>query len=243
MFDALGDDEGAAFWEGVYGQPIHHYPSTSVNHETGKLEQMTDEEYAQYVRRKMWEKSYEGVEAEREERRKRQREEAKEKAHGVGGRNKADFEKGRIFDLEVQESLQRGEQRKLRRHWKRLWGTYLQRWTDLHQLVENRAKETSTSDDVHLRNKIAWPVESGKRDDVKPEEIERFICNGTRHTNPDLDQGVALLSALKTERVRWHPDKIQQRYGSFGLDEKISRDVTAVFQVIDRMWSERKTQK
>ena len=25
LFDALADDEGAAFWEGVYGQPIHSY--------------------------------------------------------------------------------------------------------------------------------------------------------------------------------------------------------------------------
>src|SRR5436190_10673322 len=26
LFDALADDEGAAYWESVYGQPIHIYP-------------------------------------------------------------------------------------------------------------------------------------------------------------------------------------------------------------------------
>ena len=27
LFDALADDEGAAYWEDVYGQPIHTYPN------------------------------------------------------------------------------------------------------------------------------------------------------------------------------------------------------------------------
>lgn len=30
LFDALADDEGAAFWESVYGQPIHTYDIPSV---------------------------------------------------------------------------------------------------------------------------------------------------------------------------------------------------------------------
>src|SRR5436853_946524 len=40
LFDAMADDEGAMFWESVYGQPIHNYPKTYVNQRTGKLEQM-----------------------------------------------------------------------------------------------------------------------------------------------------------------------------------------------------------
>src|ERR1700742_2725384 len=43
LFDAMGDDEGAAFWENVYGQPIHHYPDTYQDEETGELERMTDD--------------------------------------------------------------------------------------------------------------------------------------------------------------------------------------------------------
>ena len=42
---------------------------------------------------------------------------------------------------------------------------------------------------------------------------------------------------LKDERVRWHPDKIQQRAGG-KVDEAVMRDVTAVFQVIDKLWND-----
>jgi hypothetical protein len=81
LFDALGDDEGAAFWQGVYGQPIHNYPDTYEDEETGELERMTEEEYAQFVRRKMWEKSWEGIEAAKEEK-KRERPSAGSEAQG-----------------------------------------------------------------------------------------------------------------------------------------------------------------
>ncbi|KAH6687243.1 hypothetical protein F5X68DRAFT_261461 [Plectosphaerella plurivora] len=45
LFDAMADDEGAAYWEGVYGQPVHVYASEAAG-PTGELEQMNDEEYA-----------------------------------------------------------------------------------------------------------------------------------------------------------------------------------------------------
>ncbi len=244
LFDALGDDEGAAFWEGVYGQPIHNYPNTSVNQETGELEQMTEEEYAQYVRRKMWEKSHEGIEVERENRRRKQREEEKKRTGGEGSRYEADFEKGRIFDFEVEESLRRGEQRRQRRHWKTLWEDYLQKWRDLQQLVASMSKNHAhTTKEAQLHNKIAWPVESGRLEDLARDQIENFFRNGTKNAGPERDRQIALLNALKVERVRWHPDKIQQRYGSLGLDEQTIKGVTAVFQVVDRMWNEWKEQR
>lgn len=42
---------------------------------------------------------------------------------------------------------------------------------------------------------------------------------------------------LKDERVRWHPDKVQQRLGG-KVDDGVMRDVTAIFQVIDKLWSD-----
>lgn len=45
---------------------------------------------------------------------------------------------------------------------------------------------------------------------------------------------------MKKERVRWHPDKMQQKAGSEGLDEDTTKIVTAVFQMVDRLWSETK---
>ncbi|PYH90802.1 hypothetical protein BO71DRAFT_401948 [Aspergillus ellipticus CBS 707.79] len=47
-----------------------------------------------------------------------------------------------------------------------------------------------------------------------------------------------LLATLKVERVRWHPDKIQHRYGGLGIEEVVMRSVTEVFQIVDHMWNE-----
>ncbi|KAF3144716.1 hypothetical protein TWF703_008703 [Orbilia oligospora] len=51
LFEAMADDEGASYWEGVYGQPIHLYERPKVENEKGELEMMTDEEYAERSRK------------------------------------------------------------------------------------------------------------------------------------------------------------------------------------------------
>jgi len=242
LFDALGDDEGAAFWEGVYGQPIHNYPRQYEDAETGKLESMDDNEYAQYVRRKMWEKSWEGIEAAKEEKRK-EREQEKRRIREEENRHSskpasAPQDSGFVFDIEFEASLKRGQQRKERKKWKSLWEDYLHRWIDLQSLATNRKQEEPNAEQVFLRNQIAWPVESGKRKDVNPAEIERFIRHGTSNADTSKSNEELLLAALKLERIRWHPDKIQHRYGFMHIDEGTMQTVTAVFQVFDRMWTE-----
>ena len=238
LFDALGDDEGAQFWQGVYGQPIHTYPNTYVDEDTGELERMTEDEYAQYVRRRMWEKSWEGIEAAQEEKRSEERDRRKKQSDGVD--DKPDKLYNGVFNFEVEESLRRGERRRQAKRWKALWLHYLKQWEDLQQLAQRPPTEENEREQLYLRNQIAWPVESGKRQDVAPEEIEKFINSGTKHAEPSLDSEKALVSALKVERIRWHPDKVQQRFGRFDVDEKTMKGVTAVFQVFDRMWNERK---
>jgi hypothetical protein len=244
LFDALEDDEGAAFWEGVYGQPIHDYPNTYKDEETGELERMTDEEYAQFVRRKMWEKSWEGIEAAKEEKR---REREQEKLRIREEENKRNTQRQAqhddyVFDTQVEASLRRGERRKDRRRWHALWQDYLKRWDELQATAQNRPKPEEDREQVFLRNKIAWPVESGKRKDVHRDEIERFVRKGTASLESDENTGDPLVNALKTERVRWHPDKIQQRYGFMEIDESTLKGVTAVFQIFDDIWAEvRKT--
>ncbi|KPI39457.1 uncharacterized protein AB675_4988 [Cyphellophora attinorum] len=250
LFDAMGDDEGANFWEGVYGQPIHNYPNTFVNEDTGELEIMTDDEYATYVRRKMWEKSREGVEAKREERRQEKaREKAEEEAKHQRARKrrkpKVDGEAydNFTFDFAIDASLRRGQQRKDQKRWRELWQHYLQRWEQLQEMAKTRDPSQPT-ENLFLRNKIAWPVESGQRKDVKAEEIRRFIRDATAavQADNDADDG-ALSAALKVERVRWHPDKIQQRYGFMEIDKSTMEGVTATFQVLDTMWNELRNSK
>ncbi|KAL2404130.1 hypothetical protein ABEF95_001352 [Exophiala dermatitidis] len=244
LFDALGDDEGATFWEGVYGQPIHNYPNTYADAETGELERMTDEEYAQFVRRKMWERSWEGIEAAKEEKR-REREKEKQRIRDEERRRAADGRADHddyIFDTQIEASLRRGERRKDRKRWQSLWQDYLRRWEELQQLAEMRQKCEADAEQLYLRNKIAWPVESGKRKDLVREEIERFIRKGTAAAAGDGEQTVdPFAAAIKSERVRWHPDKIQQRYGFMEIDEHTLKGVTAVFQVLDSIWHEIRT--
>lgn len=233
LFDALGDDEGAAYWEGVYGQPIHTYDIPQVpKGPEGELEQMTDEEYAAYVRAKMWERTREGMQEAQEKLRaeRRRAKRAEESAGWARGRE----EERRAFERAMEESLARGTERKRRRVWEGVWREYLARWEEIARTLGSDGRGRGTGEEEGkgkpLRNMLFWPVESGRRKDVNSDAVREFM----RHAPTETD----LLSTLKMERVRWHPDKIQHRYGGLGIDDVVMRSVTEVFQIIDRMWNE-----
>ncbi|KAH7065317.1 hypothetical protein B0J12DRAFT_30866 [Macrophomina phaseolina] len=226
LFDALADDEGAAYWEGVYGQPIHTYPN-EYQTPTGELERMSEDEYAEYVRRKMWEKSHQHILEERERMEKeRQKRKAEEKAQRE--RTRRMHEDHDSFQRSVEASLKRGEERKAKKKWKEVWASYLKRWEDIAAGAADK--------DLGVDDLLPWPVESGKAKHVSKEEVEHFF-----RSVPMADDDFT--AQLKTERVRWHPDKIQQRFGERGISETHMKAVTAVFQVIDRMWSEMRDKK
>lgn len=173
---------------------------------------MDDEEYVAYVRSKMWEKSHAYIVEER----KRRQESRKNKRKRE--------EEGEIFEKGVEEALRRGEERRRKAKWRACWEEYGKAW-------ERQDFETNEG----LRERRFWPVESRKCEDVGKEEVERFYRNAPQPTV--IGQEADLGAVLKNERVKWHPDKIQQRFGSRGIDETTMKTVTAVFQVIDRMWS------
>ncbi|KAI1374585.1 hypothetical protein F4677DRAFT_161724 [Hypoxylon crocopeplum] len=219
LFDAMADDEGAAYWENVYGQPIHIYsrdrpnnpdPNSNANPD-GDLEQMNDDEYAAYVRQKMWEKTHQGLleeRARREERRKQRHREQEEAAR---------------LTRDMERSLRRGEERRRRKGWKERWEEYTRAWAAWDGAPEG----------------MAWPVRSGRRGDVGADAVKDFLVLGIDAE----DVGEAeFLAKLKEERVRWHPDKIQQRLGG-KVDREVMRDVTAVFQVVDKLWSDTRAKR
>lgn len=213
LFDAMADDEGAAFWETVYGQPIHTYARPSKPGERGELEMMDDDEYAEYVRRKMWEKTHEHVV---EERRRREEERARR-------REREEKERGEWEELE-RERLRREKTRREKRDREKFagrWDAYVAAWTALLGASARGAAAGKS---------IPWPVPSGRMRDVEPSAVQAFLLSAI----PD----EALLDTLKAERVRWHPDKIQQRLGALG--EEVMRAVTAVFQAVDGLWNERR---
>lgn len=203
LFDAMADDEGAAYWESVYGQPIHVYPSTRAGPQ-GELERMTDEEYAAYVRQKMWEKTHAGLLEERE-RRAKEREERKKKE-----------QEGRRIAEEMERSLRRGEERRRRRGWRGAWEAYLKKWDGWDGQVQG----------------IPWPVRDGES--IGEEGVRALFVHGLA-----LDElGEKEFAArLREERVRWHPDKMQQRLGG-KVEGTLMKDITMIFQVIDQLWND-----
>lgn len=215
LFDAMADDEGAAYWEGIYGQPIHIYPQEVPNRKTGELERMTDEEYAAHVRQKMWEKTHAGLMEEKAKRAKRREERARRDREA-----EARMEEERRIQQEVERSLKRGEERKKRREWAERFRDYGTGWESWDGGAD----------------KIPWPTKSGRRRDVDEEEVRAFFVRGL-----DLETlGEKEFAArLKEQRVRWHPDKVQQKLGGREkADEHVMKDVTMVFQVIDTLYDD-----
>lgn len=173
---------------------------------------MTDEEYTAYVRAKMWEKSH-GYVVEERTRREEER---------VGRRRREG--EAREWQRGVEEALRRGEERRRKGRWKGLWEGYLRGWERFADGGGGGGEQSGKA----MKDKIPWPVEGGKLEDVGKEDVEMFF----KHTQGQSGD------VLKRERVRWHPDKMLQRAGGLGIDERTMRGITAVFQVVDRMWSE-----
>lgn len=215
----MADEEGAAYWEGVYGQPVHIYEQDKVGPQ-GELERMTDEEYAAHVRQKMWEKTHAGLleeRARREERRKQKEEEARH--------NKKLHE-------EMERSLRRGEARRERRYWARRWEDYTASWENWDGAARTMAWPWKGG---VAKRAAGWGiVEDGEEEEIDEQEVREFFVHGLA---ADEIGEAAFVSKLKDERVRWHPDKIQQRLGG-KMDDKVMRDVTAIFQIIDRLWAD-----
>jgi hypothetical protein len=225
LFDALADDEGAAYWEGVYGQPIHTYPAEKPGPD-GKLERMTEDEYAEYVRAKMWEKSHQHIVEEREAKAKARRNQKERRRRQEDGFEAEEREREGIR-RQMEESLRRGEERKKAKEAAKGWEIYEAKWTKLNSTLNPPALEPEK-----VAQLIPWPVLSGRVEDVDEAAIESFLraAPGWMADKSGL---------LKAERVRWHPDKMQRRFGQ-KIGEEVMRGVTAVFQVVDRMWSARR---
>lgn len=227
LFDALADDEGAAYWEGVYGQPVHVYSDTKPGAD-GTLERMTEDEYAEYVRSKMWEKSHQHLVEERAAREQARREKQKQKQarrldYDDDDMAREEHERENVR-RRVAESLARGEERKRAKEAQAAWENYTRKW---HVLKDHPPVSAEKIADA-----IPWPVLSGNMQHVSSDHVERFL-----QSSPLWKDDAAGL--LKAERVRWHPDKLQQRFGRL-VDGHVIKVVTAVFQIIDRLWHQRR---
>ncbi|KAI7505390.1 hypothetical protein KC367_g634 [Hortaea werneckii] len=252
LFDALAHDEGAEYWESVYNQPIHIYPRPAQQTEKGTLEAMDDDQYADYVKTKMWEKKHPEIvqEQERSKRKRREGEEERTKAREDFVRRKeraawekAEHKNARRFGQEGDNSDDEHYEKSVPpKEWRTegksrdakereaeytaAWSHYLAAWDRLKS--EHLSTSTpASSDATPLSRRIPWPVLGSKP--VIRSNIEAFF-----HHAPAEDEQMKL-RVLKAERVRWHPDKIQQRFGG-DVEEGIMKLVTGVFQVVDAVF-------
>ncbi|KAF8455396.1 hypothetical protein BGX38DRAFT_1168685 [Terfezia claveryi] len=213
----MADDEGAAFWEGVYGQRVDVYSRPEVEGPTGKLEEMDDDEYASYVRSKMYEKTHEYIFEERLKREKA-RVEAKE-------RRKRESEEWEAAEKERLRREQARRQKKSRDKLKKVWEDYQAAWSQI--TVDRKGDEVLTA------SLIPWPVASRQLKDVDSTTVGEFYLSAPVDQTSD-----GLYNLLKTERVKWHPDKMQQRWGQ--LEQDVMAGINATFQTIDSMWVDHK---
>ncbi|KAK6431344.1 hypothetical protein LTR95_012494 [Oleoguttula sp. CCFEE 5521] len=253
LFDALADDEAAQYWESVYSQPIHVYSRPTLETPTGELEILDDESYATYVQRKMWEKAHPEVVIERDKRARKLQEEAEEKErrrkefardrgreawrkHGAakdeGGREAGGgYEYTFDFADTKNSSADAKKDRAKRQEYDEAWKIYLSAWDQLRDRLDD--VDTRTADAKIGRKAstlIPWPTLPHKPA-IKP-NIEDFM----RHI-PVSANGKTKMQLLKAERVRWHPDKVQQRFAG-AVDEGTMKVVTGIFQIIDAMFEE-----
>jgi len=212
---------------------------------------MTDEEYTAHVRAKMWEKSQGYI---LEERKRREEERARRQFEEKGReRVRGEWERG------LEEVLGRREKRGEERAWRGVWEDYVKGWKELRSLAETAAavaeaeksnaattndgakagldgKQPKAKPERWKESAIPWPTRFGKLRDVTRESVEEFLLKAPQPEEEG--EKVDLLAVLKAERVRWHPDKMQQRYGGLGIDDGTRKGITTVFQIVDGMWGE-----
>ena len=162
---------------------------------------------------------------------------------------------------ERERQLEREQERKRQKEQERLkklqatWQRYEDLWLALERMrseasrsshEKGKASSKSSRKDQKI-DPIPWPTLSGASRDVSQKNIEAFFRSALASLSGSATVSKGeLLVQLKKERVRWHPDKMKQRYGKAlsGVDGEMDRtmaaDVTAVFQIIDRWWGELK---
>ena len=251
LFDALADDEAALYWESVYSQPIHTYRRPTVETEKGEIEQMSDGEYVEYVKTKMWERKHPEIvlERQRSERKRREEEEkkSKEKEEFARRKEQAAWEKSQQrwfrggnaeregaryeyeFAHDVNSAPDRSEHAQQRKEYEQAWSRYLESWTKLKNDVLAQRTDTDQVSLIDPSKRMPWPVLASKP--VIKSNIEDFMRRAPVSDILSREQ------VLKAERVRWHPDKVQQRFGG-KVDEGTMKVVTGVFQVVDGLVEE-----
>ena len=192
--------------------------------------------------------------ARRRKRKADQRQREREKIKSDWGKYREDW------DNEVDAVMSKRASKKV--DWEGGWERYLGQWGDL--IVDGANDLSSSSTPQPLQLLLPYPVLSGLRQDITSDAVSEFLQNcppsllldAPRRSSakiPDIRDSSSSLfpstsrnlqkmrdveAVLKAERLRWHPDKIQQRFGpkySEGVDAESMKVVTEVFRIVDAL--------
>ncbi len=144
-------------------------------------------------------------------------EERERRAREAAERERKEEENRRI-QQEMERSLRRGEARRRKKCVSERWAEYESAWNSWDGSLEG----------------IPWPPGIDPERELDTEAIRSFLVQGL-----DLEAlGEKVFAAkLKEERVRWHPDKMQQRLGG-KVESAVMRNITGIFQTIDKLWND-----
>ena len=217
---------------------MHTYPRAEVERVYGGA--VGDDEYANYVRERMWERSHAHIIEERErkekdktERERREREKRKERRR---------WEEEDEWRKEFESRLRKRGYKVERSKWKEFWERYGRNWEAVlcarRKETREKGNEGEEEEKVDVRGEIPWPVESGRAKHVSKDAVELFFHNALSNLDPAMKS-----ATLRSERVRWHPDKIQHHFGGQNIDDTTMKLVNTVFLVVDAMYNDTRSKE
>ena len=196
LFDAMDDDERLDSIEArfnAYHVPDRWQDPTSSSSKDNP-DTMDEDEYAEWIRRGMWERRHK-EELEEQKRREKEREEKKAQA------KKAEREKRRMEE----EARQRHRERKMR-HSRQAYDAYLSAWSLL-------AAKALANDAIHLKD-IPWPLYSSptSEGDITSEAISAFLFSDLESSDRPRKQ------RIREALLIYHPDRFE-KWASLITDE------------------------
>lgn len=157
---------------------------------------MDDEEYAEYIRRGMWERTHKAERVAREQQEK-ERKERKDKERKLR-------EKTKELENEEVERRRRNREAKANQQFVEGWTAYERRWSELQQATTTASLVPASMDLHALPWPIAQPITS--IDDLTTEAVSAFLLSHLH--SADKPKRARLREAL----LLYHPDRFEGRF-------------------------------
>ncbi|KAI5367335.1 hypothetical protein Slin15195_G024620 [Septoria linicola] len=216
------------------GVPEYADASTQTSHPLGQTEPCEDRVKEEKLQRESERRDEAKRQSQRE--RERQQAEARARAEEEAHRQEAREQAAREADRRRAERRQRDQARE-NVEWEVSWQSYDLQWTALHQLPS----DTSPTQLIKLMPRPvcgASPENLHFEDPMFAEKVEAFFKNMPETSAESVASRMMLRKKLKFgEMLRWHSDKIMQRFPHLRQEDDALKLVNRVTQVLTRLLS------